>query len=173
MSASAGPISPAAFAIAIQDLPLSNVHTKAAELRNSIAHLHASNEQLAPFAADGDVDCADALRENDEVIKRMEVRIDLLRQEVERRGYRWADAEVEDHEDQVDGAALNGTDEGGAERAPSERWSAGGTLSDDELRRRLAELNGDRDRDRDRDGDGDGDGDEAEDGHVDGDGVHL
>ncbi|KAI9796488.1 MAG: hypothetical protein M1833_006156 [Piccolia ochrophora] len=91
MSASAMPISPAAFATAIRDLPLSNLHAKAAELRNSIAHLHSSNTQLQPFADEGDEECLLALRENAEVMSRMEGRIQLLKAEVEGRGMLWSD----------------------------------------------------------------------------------
>jgi hypothetical protein len=50
MSSEVTPISPARFAEALKDLPLSTLHLKAAELRNSIAHLDYSNEQLKPFA---------------------------------------------------------------------------------------------------------------------------
>lgn len=82
MSSEAHPISPARFAEALKDLPLSTLHLKAAELRNSIAHLDYSNEQLQPFA-DGtetsvngvpDQDCVDAIRENEVVIARMQER---------------------------------------------------------------------------------------------------
>lgn len=38
---------------------------------------------------EGDKDCLDAISENEEVIKRMEERIELVREEVERRGARW------------------------------------------------------------------------------------
>ncbi|KLU84036.1 hypothetical protein MAPG_03083 [Magnaporthiopsis poae ATCC 64411] len=50
MSSDALPISPARFAEAIKDLPLSALHLEVLELRNSIAHLDYSNEQLRPFA---------------------------------------------------------------------------------------------------------------------------
>jgi hypothetical protein len=95
MSNETTPISPARFAAALKDLPLSTLHLKAAELRNSIAHLDYSNEQLKPFA-DGteggngpDQDCADAIKENEVVIERMLERISLLRGEVEGRGSSW------------------------------------------------------------------------------------
>lgn len=93
MSASAVPISQDRFAETIADLPIGNLHAKAAELRNSIAHLVHSNEQLQPFADDGDRDCADAIKENHEVMARMIVRIDLLRREVENRGLPWGEDE--------------------------------------------------------------------------------
>ncbi|PTB67285.1 hypothetical protein BBK36DRAFT_1116368 [Trichoderma citrinoviride] len=50
MSADTTPISPARFASAIKDLSLSMLHLKVLEIRNSIAHLQYSNDQLAPFA---------------------------------------------------------------------------------------------------------------------------
>ncbi|KAH6845251.1 hypothetical protein B0I37DRAFT_180261 [Chaetomium sp. MPI-CAGE-AT-0009] len=121
MSADALPISPTRFAAALPDLPLSTLHLKVLELRNSIAHLDYSNEQLRPFAegtitatttttttttlptdqtpptdqtqrtAQPDPDCADAIRENEAVIARMQERIALVRAEVERRGLGWAE----------------------------------------------------------------------------------
>ncbi|KAL8908259.1 MAG: hypothetical protein Q9171_005539 [Xanthocarpia ochracea] len=103
MSANAVPISQERFAEAIADLPIGNLHAKAAELRNSIAHLVHSNEQLQPFADDGDQDCLDAIRENEEVVARMVSRIALLRREVENRGLPWAEDEP---------AMVNGKPEG-------------------------------------------------------------
>jgi len=141
MSSETLPISPARFAAALKDLPLSTLHLKAAELRNSIAHLDYSNEQLKPFA-DGsepgssgpDPDCVEAIRENEVVIKRMEERIQLLRTEVEGRGSSWLEfqsAEEVGKEGGEEGERLaNGTHgEGedtemdGAER--SEAWRDG------------------------------------------------
>lgn len=97
MSSEATPISPARFAEALKDLPLSTLHLKAAELRNSIAHLDYSNQELKPFAdgtepaANGqpDQDCVDAIKENEIVIARMQERIALLKAEVEERGSSW------------------------------------------------------------------------------------
>ncbi|KAJ2898826.1 hypothetical protein MKZ38_003646 [Zalerion maritima] len=114
------PISPARFAEAIRDLPISALHLKVLELRNSIAHLDYSNEQLRPFAegrekplgpsssspsststattiqaqadTEPDQDCIDAIAENEQVIARMEERILLIRVEVEeKRGRSWAE----------------------------------------------------------------------------------
>ncbi|KAL8935730.1 MAG: hypothetical protein Q9211_004547, partial [Gyalolechia sp. 1 TL-2023] len=93
MSASTVPINLDRFTEAITELPLGNLHAKAAELRNSIAHLVASNAQLRGYADDGDRDCRDAIIENNEVIGRMEMRINLLKIEVEKRGYRWGEDE--------------------------------------------------------------------------------
>jgi hypothetical protein len=121
MSSEALPISPTRFAAALTDLPLSTLHLKVLELRNSIAHLDYSNEQLRPFAegtatttttttttgpstttssetqtqtqgpSEPDPDCLDAIRENEAVIARMQARIALVRAEVERRGLSWAE----------------------------------------------------------------------------------
>ncbi|CCU74598.1 unnamed protein product [Blumeria hordei] len=97
MSKGASPISGARFSEAIKDLPLSTLQIKTAELRNSVAHLDYSNEQLKPFA-DGsekslngkpDQDCIDAISENEVVISRMQERILLLKSEVEKRGHDW------------------------------------------------------------------------------------
>ncbi|KAH7330125.1 hypothetical protein BKA65DRAFT_607787 [Rhexocercosporidium sp. MPI-PUGE-AT-0058] len=96
---SSQPITPRAFAAALPSLPLSTLFLKAAELRNSIAHLDYSNEQLRPFA-DGteastngvpDGDCVEAIRENEEVVRRMVERLGLLREEVEGRGVAWGE----------------------------------------------------------------------------------
>ena len=150
MSTDARPIDPARFALALEGLPIENLHTKAAEIRNSIAHLKHSNEQMLPFADEGDDDCREAMFENLTVINRMNERIELLRAEVEKRGMRWSEGEVEDSK-MVNGdgkavvvnvnghAAANGTGE--SPRAPS------GRLNDDELRRQLEAHMGDDDED--------------------------
>ncbi|KAL2067159.1 hypothetical protein VTL71DRAFT_1583 [Oculimacula yallundae] len=117
MSSDALPISPTRFASALQDLPISTLHLKAMELRNSIAHLDYSNEQLRPFA-DGteestngvpDADCVEAIRENEVVIARQMERIGLLKEEVERRGARWD--EFKDR-GELEGELSNGVGEG-------------------------------------------------------------
>ena len=102
MSSSSQPIPPHRFAEAIKELPLSNLHSKAAEIRNSIIHLEASNQQLEPYADDGDTDCAEAIQENVSVIQRMEERIRLLKVEVEARGFKWG----EDEENADDGGTM-------------------------------------------------------------------
>jgi hypothetical protein len=115
MSSATTPISPARFAAALKDLPLSTLHLKAAELRNSIAHLDYSNEQLKPFAegtnegnSNGqlDQDCIDAIKENEVVIARMVERIELLKQEVEGRGSSWLEFQSKEE--------IEGEGEGGA-----------------------------------------------------------
>lgn len=158
-------ITPERFATAILDLPFSNLYTKAAELRNSISHLKSSNEQMLPFADEGDQDCKEAMFENLAVIGRMNERIGLLKAEVERRGGLWSEhaagagagisMEEEGEGIIVDGGrtAVNGTPaapngdvnvEGGQreqQRQPS------GRLTDEELRRRLeAQMAGNDDQ---------------------------
>ena len=158
MSASAVPIPLDRFAEAIAELPLSNLHAKAAELRNSIAHLVSSNEQLQEYADDGDQDCTDAISENNEVIERMEIRIKLLRDEVENRGFRWGQDEAVTvngkAEARIDHDGMNyGENPSVAEAdapAPSAR-TQGASLGDEELASRL------RDRmDEDMEDGGDG-----------------
>ncbi|KAK4966979.1 hypothetical protein LTR66_012013 [Elasticomyces elasticus] len=160
MSSNTAPISPAAFASALPSLPLDSLHAKAAELRNSIAHLKSSNEQMMPFADDGDQDCKDAMFENLCVIGRMQTRVQLLRDEVERRGMRWADAEEEEAaaDARVNGSAIvmdgdeghvNGTvgwqGVGGSGGGSGGGSAPGGRLTDEELARRLRERMGDPD----------------------------
>lgn len=116
MSSDALPISPSRFAAALSDLPLSSLHLKAAELRNSIAHLDYSNEQLKPFAegtnGSPDADCLDAIRENEGVIERMVERLRLLKKEVvEVRGQLWTEGisdSIEETEPGVGGGTVGG-----------------------------------------------------------------
>jgi hypothetical protein len=140
MSSEALPINPARFAEAVKDLPLETLHLKGAEIRNSLAHLDYSNEQLKPFA-DGtdpscngtpDEDCKDAIRENEIVIGRMQERIALLRAEVEGRGSSWleftsAEELVENGEKGEGGRELvNGTGQDGeGTEGRSSAWSDG------------------------------------------------
>ncbi|KAI1116801.1 hypothetical protein F5Y14DRAFT_34075 [Nemania sp. NC0429] len=106
MSSETQPISPARFVEALKELPASSLALKVLELRNSIAHLDYSNEELRPFAegtkptldqqrgnasevGQPDQDCKDAIAENEAVIARMQERIELIRAEVEGRGLSW------------------------------------------------------------------------------------
>ena len=147
MSSAAPPITPARFAAALPDLPLSSLHAKAAELRNSIAHLEASNDQLQPFAGEGDRDCAEAIRENREVMGRMKERIELLRVEVVRRGYLWTEdggvvnGEEKDDEDVEMIHRIGEVNGDNSARVGSQARvvAAGGRLNDEELARRLRE----------------------------------
>lgn len=137
------PISPSRFSAALQSLPLDALHAKAAELRNSITHLKASNTQMLPFAEEGDQDCKEAMFENLAVIGRMNERVRLLREEVEGRGMMWAEGDDGDGKVVNGNGTINGT----------QRPSGSGSLTDEELRRQLEAQMGD-------------DGDEE-------DGVHL
>jgi hypothetical protein len=112
------PIPPARFAAALTELPLSSLALKAAEIRNSIAHLEYSNAQLLPFAEgtegpDGspDQDCVEAIQENEIVIERMKERILLLKAEVEKRGVSWREfAGAEEMvDDEGETIKINGT----------------------------------------------------------------
>ncbi|KAJ6781372.1 hypothetical protein PWT90_11081 [Aphanocladium album] len=103
-SADTTPISPARFAAALKDLSVPMLHLKVLEIRNSIAHLQYSNDQLKPFAdgtasatdsettagGEPDQDCVEAIRENEQVMERMAERIALIKREVEEeRGVSW------------------------------------------------------------------------------------
>jgi hypothetical protein len=106
MSSDALPISPAAFAAALEALPLSALHLKAAELRNSLAHLEYSNAQLEPFAhppqgQEPDSVCAEAIEENVIVMAHMRERLGLLQQEAEKRGLGWGELVGQDGIDQM------------------------------------------------------------------------
>ncbi|KAL8656287.1 MAG: hypothetical protein Q9210_000378 [Variospora velana] len=147
MSASAAPIPLERFADALAELPLDTLHAKAAELRNSINHLAASNEQLQYFADDGDAESADAITENRDVIERMRDRIMLL-EEISVLGWRKMN-EVEKRGDNEpatvngkpgDQMALNAPDEEGLATveptAPDQSsHHQGGSPGDEELAR--------------------------------------
>ncbi|TAQ87915.1 hypothetical protein B7494_g3756 [Chlorociboria aeruginascens] len=133
MSSEAIPISPQQFATALKDLPLSTLHLKAIELRNSIAHLDYSNEQLKPFAEgtqegnpEPDQDCVDAIRENEVVIQRMLERIGLLKAELESRGSSWLELQSSEERKKEDGL-VNGDTDGHIEEQgeASEAWRDG------------------------------------------------
>ncbi len=149
MSSSSQPIPPHRFAEAIKELPLSNLHSKAAEIRNSISHLEASNQQLKSYADDGDSDCAEAIQENLSVIQRMEERIGLLKVEVEGRGFRWGEDEenVDDGGTITNGIGHNERFETRVQVSVGNRQGigGGGSLGDEELARRLREQMGEYD----------------------------
>lgn len=88
MSADALPITSARFSKALEDLPISSLHAKVNELRNSISHLQKSNKELEEYVRqEDDKECYEALVENREVIRRMEERIELVKKEIiENRG---------------------------------------------------------------------------------------
>ena len=91
MSSESAPISLPRFAAALNDLPISALYAKHAELTNSITHLESSNQQLEEFARENDDrDCYEALLENRHVMKNMQERMDAVKKEVEEvRGLPW------------------------------------------------------------------------------------
>lgn len=147
-AADTNPISPARFAEALKDLSIEMLHLKVLEIRNSIAHLQYSNDQLKPFAegsstavSEGegpDQDCVDAIRENEGVIDRMAERIAIIRMEVEDRGVSWTEFQSRDEasarndEDAKPAPDVNGEVEG-----RSEAWADGtfqtGTIRNGEV----------------------------------------
>ncbi|KAH0525058.1 hypothetical protein TsFJ059_007473 [Trichoderma semiorbis] len=155
MSADTTPISPARFASAIKDLSLGMLHLKVLEIRNSIAHLQYSNDQLKPFAdgesaalgessAAPDQDCIDAIKENEVVIDRMAERLAIIRAEVEDRGVSWTEFQSQD---EVEAGAANSealtngdvvADDQPAETTRHSAWTDGtfqtGTISNGQVR---------------------------------------
>ncbi|RKU40663.1 hypothetical protein DL546_002079 [Coniochaeta pulveracea] len=200
MASETTPITPTAFAAAIKELSLPLLHLKVLEIRNSIAHLDYSNEELRPFAEgtqavhssstpQPDQDCIDAIAENETVIARMLERIELIKAEVEERGCSWTefqskeeveaeerrrgeglegrglvngvnghagggDVHEEGRDPWRDGTFQTGTISNGVVRmdeVPTSRsgvgsttaaGAGGGSLTDEELRRRLEEQMG-------------------------------
>ncbi|KAF2131507.1 hypothetical protein P153DRAFT_383607 [Dothidotthia symphoricarpi CBS 119687] len=111
MSAEALPITPARFAAALQDLPISSLYAKHAELSNQITHLESSNKQLEDFARENDDrDCYEALLENRQVMRRFSERKDLIKKEVEEvRGLPWMpQGEEEIRKEEGDVGRVNG-----------------------------------------------------------------
>jgi len=152
----ATPITNARFAAALTDLSIASLHAKAAELRNSLYHLRHSNAQLQPFADSGDRDCKEAIAENEAVMVRFRERVDMLKVEVVMvRRMPWVEWDEENEHDsngkgQINGAhgGSNGTVLNGStthEETSSQNTQDGraqqtsGSLSDEELRRRLAQ----------------------------------
>lgn len=109
MSSAAVPISADRFAEAIMDLPIGNLHMKAAEIRNSILHLEHSNKQMQSYTDDGDRECVEAVRENLDVITRMEERVKLLKDEVSRRGLPWPGSDETRENGGPNGNEINGS----------------------------------------------------------------
>ncbi|RFU79024.1 hypothetical protein TARUN_3153 [Trichoderma arundinaceum] len=161
MSADTTPISPARFASAVKDLSLGMLHLKVLEIRNSIAHLQYSNDQLKPFAegtsvalddasaaapsAEPDQDCIDAIKENEVVIDHMAERLAIIRAEVEDRGVSWTEFQSQDEVEAGTGeasATTNGLVNGEVIGQPAETrhsaWTDGtfqtGTISNGQVR---------------------------------------
>lgn len=118
MSSESLRINPAAFAEAIQELPLSAVYSKVAELRNSIAHLHRSNAELRLFVTESQdpeeekKELEGYMSENEGVIASMNERVELLKKELENRGQPWVEVEEdknENGEQAADGPMTNGS----------------------------------------------------------------
>jgi hypothetical protein len=95
MSTEALPITPGAFAEAVQELPLAVLYAKVSELTNSITHLHRSNAELRAFlleSCDSEEEKKELetyVKENEDVAVSMSERITLLKTEVENRGQPW------------------------------------------------------------------------------------
>lgn len=151
MSADTTPISLGRFAAALKDLSIDTLHLKVIEIRNAIAHLRYSNDQLQPFA-DGTASAdeppcqisIDAIRENEDIIDRMAERIAVVRIEVEDRGVSWTEFQSRDEllgndDDKEDKAQTNGDDVNGhSEQQQHSVWSDGtfqtGTIRNGEVR---------------------------------------
>ncbi|KAF8420833.1 hypothetical protein EV426DRAFT_719117 [Tirmania nivea] len=88
MNASTLPITPESFLAAIENLSVPQLHLESHRLLNSIYHLRRSNITLLSDDFSDDPECQAAVRENEEVIRRQEERIAIIRSEVERRGFR-------------------------------------------------------------------------------------
>lgn len=126
MSSGSITINPTAFAEAIQELPLSAVYSKVAELRNSIAHLHRSNTELRLFLSESEdpeeekKELEGYVTENEGVIASMNQRVELLKTELENRGQPWVEVDVEKGENDndngqeqtADGSMANGNAHG-------------------------------------------------------------
>ncbi len=157
MSSESQPISAERFAFALQDLPAENLYSKARELENSIAHLERSNRTLQEYIdsiktdtslpettrQEGDKDCSDAVSENQIVIERQRERINLLKLEIERRGAKWHEADTNGN--------VHGGPAGGNGSTSEPRPTAGGRLTDEELRQQMMDRLG-NDEDDDEDG---------------------
>ncbi|KAH7328969.1 hypothetical protein B0I35DRAFT_31998 [Stachybotrys elegans] len=151
MSADTTPITAGRFAAALKDLSVEMLHLKVLEIRNSIAHLQFSNDQLRPFAdgsatAQGaattgpDPDCVEAIRENEQVIDRMAERVALIRLELEDRGVSWDEfmSKEEVEEAKRGGApAVNGASSPSDAEPAHAAWSDGtfqtGVIRDGEV----------------------------------------
>jgi len=151
MSHEALPIDRVRFSEALESIPVDALYAKVAELRNNMDHLRYSNEQMVPFADEGDQgksrhvrcphktlsdleqDCKDAMYENLVVISRMNERIQLLRVEVEKRGMTWSEADVQTP--QVSENMVNGYSAPTTQTQSSQPQS--GHLTDDQLRAQL------------------------------------
>ena len=175
MSAQSESITAARFAAAITELPLFSLFAKGSEIRNSIAHLGLSNHELKGFAESGDKDCADAISENEQVIRRMRTRLELLKAEVEGRGFKWdedttvatngnaAELQADDALPPQEGDMITEPSSVGSRQVQQTSVDArgtedasrnGGRYGDEELRRLIAERMPQDDNDSEDDADG-------------------
>jgi hypothetical protein len=119
MSSEALPVTRAAFAEAITELPLSSLYAKVSELRNSIAHLTLSNEEIRRYIIESEEgpDSPDNkllesyVVENEEVMQTMAARIGLLKAEVEARGQQWLEEALVDGDAEDSAHMVNGISE--------------------------------------------------------------
>lgn len=108
MSSESQPITSEAFALALKDLSVPIIYGKVFEIRNSLAHLKRSNDELQTYideGIDGKEELQEAIAENVVVMDRMQTRIELCRAELERRGAKWVDDAIQD---KLGGAAAEG-----------------------------------------------------------------
>ncbi|QKX56481.1 uncharacterized protein TRUGW13939_03586 [Talaromyces rugulosus] len=132
MSSEAQPIPAEVFAEAIKSLPLSSLYAKVSELRNSIAHLSRSNEELRTYIRESEdgpdspdnKELENYVLENEAVMQAMAQRIGLLKAEVEDRGQQWmeevlADDEAGAAEELTPNGVLHETDAGHVNGAPT------------------------------------------------------
>lgn len=104
MSVETLPITPVAFAEAIKELSLPVLYAKVAELRNSVAHLQRSNQELRLFITESCESDAEKqelegyIAENEGVKGSMNERIRLCKAEVEGRGNAWIELDPEANE---------------------------------------------------------------------------
>ncbi|KAI5852002.1 hypothetical protein BZA05DRAFT_445167 [Tricharina praecox] len=126
MSATSNPITPQSFLIAIADLQLDQLHAESARLHNSIYHLERSNNALEEFPSDED--CRAALRENMVTIGHQQERVQLIKEEVERRGFLMPCGEKKE-EQQTNGVGGSG---GGGTAANGNRAEENGLQTEEE-----------------------------------------
>lgn len=134
------------FADAIKELPLSALFAKASEIRNSIAHLHRSNDEMKAFVAESCESEEDKreiegyVSENEGVLARFTERIALLKAEVERRGQQWIEVSngTDSNKDNADG-------QGEQTASPETQPVANGTVEGQDRRDRTDQETGNGD----------------------------
>ncbi|KAG0135992.1 hypothetical protein HOY82DRAFT_118933 [Tuber indicum] len=85
MSATSAPITPEAFLVAIKELELEQLHAEAARLQNSLYHLARSNVALQEFQNDPEL--KEAIDDNEITIQRQKQRVQMILEEIQRRGF--------------------------------------------------------------------------------------